>query len=624
MRDVAQEIDSIVRLQSAKRKSFERRWYNNNFFDDGFHYRYVSRTTGRIVDLSTTRDSFIPYRAIPKASRQIRGVANLLLANDYRPVVYPEKILPSEFQDPNIYERIKKAAKDEAKRKGQWIEKKWKDKQIFDLLTQMTILTAKHSISYIKIWPDADDEDARFCVHDAFDVYLQGEETEVDNSPYVIIPSPRALKAIIMDERFDEEARAQVIADNKYSPSEIKQAYMMSRFGNQYVSEFDETALQYEAYFNEYITRETEAKVRKDLKDDYGDRKIGSKVIRQVFSVGGRTMKDTYLSMKRYPIQDLRFEPGPLYQVPLIERFIPANKTLDAVMSRIERHIGTMAVGMYAKRRGENYSISNLSGGQIVEYDQTPPVQLQTSQLGGYVFNFIRQINDIIEEQGATTAALGQVPAGVKSGVAIESVKATDYANLKIASNQIKKTIKGITERMLEIADRYMISPQSIETMENGEPNYFDVIGQKGYETYKTLAKKKAVEMPQATILNKDTHIEIEIESGMGYTPEGKKNTMKEIIDYMLQLAQIGMVNPASVQVAIRRFLEIFEFGNTQEFMDALEQGPLPMTQDQTMNMKVAMAEVIKDAGIRPNNPMETKIAVAEVLKDVAKGQPGQ
>jgi hypothetical protein len=82
-------IDQTAQMISSQRKAFERRWYDNNFFDDGFHYRYVSRTTGRIIDLSQSGDTFIPHRAIPKASRQIRGIANLLLANELTPIIYP-------------------------------------------------------------------------------------------------------------------------------------------------------------------------------------------------------------------------------------------------------------------------------------------------------------------------------------------------------------------------------------------------------------------------------------------------------------------------------------------------------------------------------------------------------
>src|SRR3990167_2046589 len=101
---IGMEIDKWVTNYQMMRKSFERRWYDNNFFDDGYHYRYVSRTTGRIVDLTQQGDLFIPKRAIPKASRQIRGVSNLLLSGEYVPVVYPEKITKVNYPDPQMFQ----------------------------------------------------------------------------------------------------------------------------------------------------------------------------------------------------------------------------------------------------------------------------------------------------------------------------------------------------------------------------------------------------------------------------------------------------------------------------------------------------------------------------------------
>src|SRR3990167_1884513 len=95
---IGQHVDELYRFASTERKSFERRWYDNNFFDDGFHYRSLQRSTGKIIDLSDKSTLYSPMRAIPKASRQIRGVANLLVSNDPTPVIFPEKIPMSSSQ----------------------------------------------------------------------------------------------------------------------------------------------------------------------------------------------------------------------------------------------------------------------------------------------------------------------------------------------------------------------------------------------------------------------------------------------------------------------------------------------------------------------------------------------
>src|SRR4030067_3269076 len=90
-------VEDLVTMAKSARRAFERRWYDNNFFDDGYHFRYLSRTQNKIVDVSNDVNIYNPLRAIPKASRQIRGVANLLVSQDPVPVVYPEKINKASF-----------------------------------------------------------------------------------------------------------------------------------------------------------------------------------------------------------------------------------------------------------------------------------------------------------------------------------------------------------------------------------------------------------------------------------------------------------------------------------------------------------------------------------------------
>ena len=90
--------------------------------------------------------------------------------------------------------------------------------------------------------------------------------------------------------------------------------------------------------------------------------------MRHVFSGGGITLRDEYIDYDKYPFAEFRYEPGLLYQTPFIERFIPQNKSIDVVVTRLEKFINAMVVGVYQKRKGENFQISNFPGGQVMEY----------------------------------------------------------------------------------------------------------------------------------------------------------------------------------------------------------------------------------------------------------------
>ena len=70
---IVKDIDDMINYSSSARKTFEKDgMIITFFFDDGFHFRYLSKTTGKILDQSQSAKLGMPERAIPKASRQIR------------------------------------------------------------------------------------------------------------------------------------------------------------------------------------------------------------------------------------------------------------------------------------------------------------------------------------------------------------------------------------------------------------------------------------------------------------------------------------------------------------------------------------------------------------------------
>jgi hypothetical protein len=208
--------------------------------------------------------------------------------------------------------------------------------------------------------------------------------------------------------------------------------------------------------------------------------------------------------------------------------------------------------------------------------------------------------------------------------VAIESLKATEYANLKIASDQLKGTVYRIAQRMIDLASRYFISPKTVTMMEDGKPTYFDIIGERGMETQKRLAEKSQTQVPEATVIRKDYNIEIDVQSGMGFTEEGKRTTMMQLIDYSRQLAAEGLLTQDALNIIIKNFMKTFQFGNTAEFMEALENGTQAGQAgvDKSIQaVKVGVLEAMKEAGeIGPEASdkriQENKVGVLEALKE--------
>ena len=624
-RDIWQSIEQMKNVAYNHRRIHERRWYDNNFFDDGFHFRYLSRTTNKIVDLSERATVYAPQRAIPKASKQIRGIANLLLSSDPTPSVYPEEIPPT--QDPQQKEQLKQQAKNIALKRGYWLEEEWEEpdasgETILQKLALMPILTAKHSISYMQVWADPRDEKIRTQVYDAFDLYVIGSYTNLEDLPFIIKATPLLLSQIRSNPNFDEDSRLKVMPDNKPAESEIKQAYMRARYGRDASSDQAGTAILFEAFLKEYINKDNLKRIKSQPDADVilRDRKEGDVIVRQVFTAGGETLRDSYLNMSEYPFVDFRFEPGPIYQVPYIERFINANKSLDSAVSRMERYFHTMVTGIWMKRRGEQFKINNIAGGQVIEYEQTPPVQANMASPGQWTFEFMSLLNSFIEEQGVTLTTLGKLPNGVKGHQAIESLKESEYSNLIISSRRLKEMVRRLAYKMFSIADDHYLHPQSISHTSKGQTEYFQVMGQQAMQR----REQAGIETPENVVpLSSDAKIDIEIEQGMAYTKQGQKEIMQNIINTMVQWAQMGYMNPDAVKVAIQEYLETNAFGSTQEFMDAFDTQALntQMTEEQMSQMKMAVLQALQDAGevgqeASDKRIMENKMGTLQALHD--------
>ena len=637
---IGQAVDQMAVYSKNVRRSFERRWYDNNFFDDGFHFRYLSRSQNKIVDLSEGKSIYNPIRAIPKASRQIRGVANLLLSTDPTPIIYPEKVNKAAYPPtpqfnqetgqqemiPNPeYKQALEMSKQTAKLVGHWIEEEFKEQGMMEKLAQMVILAAKHGVSFMQVWPDAVTQKIETEVYDAFDVYVMGNLTDIYKSPFMGKGVPKLISQIKADERFDENARSQISPDNKMASSEIKEAYMKARYGGEVSNDNSSTLILKEFYVKEYLNEFNQARIRmqKDGGEILQGKKDGDQVIRQTFVAGNIALKDAYVKLPEYPFVDFRMEPGPIYQVPLIERFIPQNKSLDMIVSRLERFVHQMVSGSWLKAKSEgNLNITNQAGGQIIEYTAVPPTQADIKEPGAAIFNVASMLTSYIEEQGVSTTTLGKLPAGVKGHQAIESLKESEYANLVISSRRLRQTVKRATEKFLDIADDYFTTPQTVQYMEKGEPQYFDVIGKGALEKRKGL---RIDEQPiDAVPLSREYRVEIEVQSGAAYTREGKKAAADQMMEKLSPFVQGGFISPDAFKALIEQYFELYGFGSTGDFMEALEknEGQGQLTDKQIEAIKVAVIEVMKDLSgseIMPNEQQrvdETKLGVAEALKD--------
>lgn len=98
---------------------------------------------------------------------------------------------------------------------------------------------------------------------------------------------------------------------------------------------------------------------------------------------------------------------------------------------------------------------------------------------------------------------------------------------------------------------------------------------------------------------------------------------MQQITQFILPLAQMGLMTQDAVKVIMNKFLDTYNFGATQDFMDALETGQqsAPLNEEQITSMKVAVVEALKEAGVlgqdkEEEDIMKTKVGMVEAMRE--------
>ena len=255
---IGQAHEELVNDIVARRRNHERRWFDNNFFDDGYHFRVISKKTGRVVDHTRQTGQYVE-RAIPRASRQIRGVTNLLFTAEPYPVVYPKKItiesfrLPDGSIDEKSYVNALEQAKQIARKQGMWLSTEWEEEQDLSIkLIDAMLLAAKNSVSWLQVYSD----EQKICteLYDAFDIMVYGDRREARKLPFIIKTCEMDIMDVLKDKRFSEEKRTKLTPDNRYATSEIKEAYMRIRYGSKGNDKKRGTIIVKEGFEKEILT----------------------------------------------------------------------------------------------------------------------------------------------------------------------------------------------------------------------------------------------------------------------------------------------------------------------------------------------------------------------------------
>ena len=381
---------------------------------------------------------------------------------------------------------------------------------------------------------DKEINDSYVDVLDAFDLMIMPCD-HIEQSPFVIKTFVKTLEEYKSNKEYANTSK--ISTDSKMAASDMKEARLSEKFGG---------GNSGEEKVSTAVGKELWMKIHRD----------GRTQMRVVTTAGGQTLRDKVIDRSDYPFVLLKGHTGSIYQPSWIEKFISVNKSLDVFVSQIENYTNTMVRGRYFKQKASSISRVTTDDGEFIEYDTIPPQQQEIISLPSYLFAHIGNLEKWIEESGVSTVALGRIPRGIRAAKAIDSLKQSDYANLRVLVANIQTTIQELTDKVVKIAATNYLLPQNVyRTDEEEQPDNFSVLGEAG----KDLAINQSAingEKPPV-IISKDIKVRAMVVSGISYTEEGKRETLRELY--------------ASGVIPLRTLLQAYNFSNVGDIIQQLE-----------------------------------------------------
>jgi hypothetical protein len=524
MSDIAKKVNQLFEISAKKRTNYEFRWYLADKFYENEHFpKRLNYTTG-VLERVQFPKGFQP-RPIPRAKKIIDSLANLVLFEDPRWVIYPAHLTEEERNDPQklqkIYENVKSIER--------FFQDAWHYLRIKDVARQLVYMAAKYNVGYVEV--GISEEGALFLdVYEPFDIYHAPDLKDLSEASYLIKVVRKTIKSLKDatdydgNPLYDPESLTAIKPDYKYSASEYKHLRFVEKF-SQFPELKDEDVAQ--VLIKECWLKETD----------------GWRIITEC---QGKILRDVTVDYKKLPFVAYKFNEGPIYQTSVFEDLMPLNKALDILVALGEAYTRTMTIGKYLKYKGDKVERMLDEHGEFIEYEgPRPPEPLPIQGLPASYFNLVGLVMSLMEERGAAIISFGKVPKGVKAWRAIESLKSSEITNLNTPIKLFEKTLEEIAERILDIGYRSFLEPYTIWKVEQGQPKPYEVV-----------SEQVAGKYPKAVPISTNYRVKVEIESGVAFTEEGKRQTL-------IQLAQLGVIPPETL-------LEGFQFGNVQDIVDKL------------------------------------------------------
>lgn len=328
---------------------------------------------------------------------------------------------------------------------------------------------------------------------DPFDTYIDPFATSIDDARYLIKVMSKPYEMIKDNPNYDKKKLEDLSTTSSLSESDYKNLILNNENN---INSGSKNVILHEAWC---VTKEG---------------------VRVITTANDEILRNELTTFKKLPFEIYQpdINVGGIYGEGWVKNIVPLNKAANYLeTSRLEYNILINKGRLLVPKGAGIKSVTNQNGEKIHYKQGFKPEFLPTPPMGSDVERQINALGGYIQQIGAANEAfLGQTPTGVKSGIAIESLIASNFNQLYDLVNNLAKTLAKLGEDILALGHEYQLLTKPFRSSDG---KYYGVLG--GNQEPQQLERLlKTVSIPA------NPEVKVRITSGVAHTKEGKRDIL--------------------------------------------------------------------------------------------------
>ncbi len=333
-------------------------------------------------------------------------------------------------------------------------------------------------------------------VLDPFDTYIDPYSQTAEDARYVVKVMSKPIELLKKNPNYNKEALDLIGSSDKMSESDYKDLILNNLH--------DTGGLKGNVILHETWCRTEEG-------------------VRVITTCDGQILRNDLTEFEKLPF--IFYHPdinlSTVYGEGWVKNIVNLNKALNYLeTSRLQYNIIFNKGKMLVPKGAGIKNVTNAHGQKIEYKPGFKPEVMDMKPQGSDVEKQIGQLGQYMQQIGAANEAfLGQTPAGVKSGIAIETLVANNYVNLSDLISNLATTLEDLGQAILKMGHQYQ---QLMKPFRTDRGDQMAVIG--GGQQI----DPEAFDMPVVPI-PMNPEVKVRITSGTAYTKEGRKEIMQNL-----------------------------------------------------------------------------------------------